>query len=103
MQRSPGRETSVSVKILLLGDSGTGKTSLVLRYVHGPDAEETQAARCSVYDPDVLVKELVVDGKNVKVSRSRTGLVVRYTVWFVPLVPLCRDKLLSVYVSMCNL
>ena len=63
----------MSVKILLLGDSGTGKTSLVLRYMYGPDAEEAQAARCSVYDPDVLVKELVVDGKTVKVSGLSIG------------------------------
>ena len=76
MQQRPGREMNVSVKILLLGDSGTGKTSLVMRYVHGPDAEEAQAARCSVYDPDVVVKELDIDGKRVKVSDSRSGLTV---------------------------
>ena len=89
MQQGSGRETSVSVKVLLLGDSGTGKTSLVLRYVYGPDAEEAQAARCSVYDPDVLVKELVLDGKSVKVSTltHATGLVLLFFVALGPLRP----------------
>ena len=91
MQQSPGRETSVSVKILLLGDSGTGKTSLVLRYVHGPDAEEAQAARCSVYDPDVLVKELVLDGKPVKVSQLAHATGVGKVYASLRLSPLCRD------------
>lgn len=74
----------VSVKILLLGDSGTGKTSLVQRYMYGPGAEEEQAVRSSVYDPDVAVKKVVMDGKTVKVSRSYKELAVR----FAPLVPL---------------
>lgn len=74
--------TMEEVKIILLGDSGVGKTSLITRFISDDDdsfARKNSAPRSSQFDPDVKAKEVEINGKNIKVqyyiqTRSQTTL-----------------------------
>lgn len=74
--------TMEEVKIILLGDSGVGKTSLITRFISDDDdsfARKNSAPRSSQFDPDVKAKEVEINGKNIKVqyyiqTRSQTPL-----------------------------
>lgn len=69
------------VKIILLGDSGVGKSSLIRRFISDDDdsfARKNSGPRNSQFDPDVKTKEVDIDGKTIKVctiqTRSQTPL-----------------------------
>lgn len=65
------------VKIILLGDPGVGKTSLINRFVYNEDSlgggahggSKGSVGRNSHYDPDVKTKEVTLsNGVTVKVA-----------------------------------
>ena len=59
------------VKIILLGDSGVGKTSLITRFISDDDdsfARKNSAPRSSQFDPDVKAKEVEINGITIKVQ-----------------------------------
>lgn len=67
------------VKIILLGDAGVGKTSLINCFIHEGDGLGSSGkrsgsgggSRSSHYDPDVRVKEVKLsDSRSVKVGIS---------------------------------
>ena len=67
------------VKIILLGDAGVGKTSLINHFIHEGDGLGSSGKRSgsgggmrsSHYDPDVRVKEVQLNnGRSVKVRIS---------------------------------
>jgi Ras-related protein Rab-7A len=51
----------VLLKIIILGDSGVGKTSLMNQYVNNKFSNQYKAT----IGADFLTKEIEVDGKNV--------------------------------------
>lgn len=55
---------TVNLKILIIGDSGTGKSSLLLRFVNDTYDPELSAT----IGVDFKVKTVVLDGKRVKLS-----------------------------------
>lgn len=55
------------VKILLMGDAEVGKSAMVDRFVKGDSHRRGNRPTSSVYDPDVIVKSVTVDGKKIKV------------------------------------
>lgn len=59
------------VKILLMGDPEVGKSAMVDRFVK--DEAQRRGARptSSVYDPDVIVKTVTLDGKRIKVCARK--------------------------------
>ena len=54
-------------KVLLLGDSGTGKSSLVLRYTDNI----FQASLISSIGVDFKIKKKEIDGKKIKIQVVR--------------------------------
>lgn len=68
-------QTMEEVKIILLGDSGVGKTSLITRFISEDDssfARKNSAPRSSQFDPDVKAKEVDINGKTIKVCTTQT-------------------------------
>lgn len=51
-------------KVLLLGDSGTGKSSLILRYTD----DQFNGALVSSIGVDFKIKKKEIDGKTVKIQ-----------------------------------
>jgi Ras-related protein Rab-18 len=58
-----GEPYADSFKILLVGDSGTGKSSLLLRFT-----SDTFEPLSSTIGVDFVSKSLVVDGRRVKLT-----------------------------------
>ena len=55
------------VKIIVIGDPGVGKSSIISRFIRGEDGRGRKDTRISQYDPDVSVKEIELDGQVIKV------------------------------------
>lgn len=61
------------VKVIVLGDPGVGKTSIISRFMRGDNKDAGKDSRISQYDPDVSVKEVVIDGMTIKVRMAWNG------------------------------
>ena len=62
-----GQEYDHLFKVLLLGDSGTGKSSLILRYTD----DIFNSALVSSIGVDSKVKKKIIDGKIIKIQIVR--------------------------------
>ena len=63
------QEYDFSFKVLLLGDSGTGKSSLILRYT-----EDTfNSSLVSSIGVDFKVKKKIIEGKIIKIQIVRNN------------------------------
>merc|ERR1712194_943693 len=61
MAYNPGQKKKVLLKVIILGDSGVGKTSLMNQYVNKKFTNQYKAT----IGADFLTKELVIDDKYV--------------------------------------
>ena len=67
-------------KVLLLGDSGTGKSSLVLRYTDNI----FQASLISSIGVDFKIKKKEIDGKKIKIQIvSIIKKIINYKIYIV--------------------
>ena len=64
-------------KVLLLGDSGTGKSSLILRYT-----EDTfNSTLVSSIGVDFKVKKKIIDGKIIRIQIVRNkNIIIKYKI-----------------------
>lgn len=58
------------VKILLMGDAEVGKTAMVDCFVKGESRRIGSRPSSSVYDPDVIIKTVTLDGRKIKVRAA---------------------------------
>lgn len=58
------------MKIIVLGDPGVGKSSIISRFIRDDSKPERKNTRVSQYDPDVSIKEVEVDGMTIKVNND---------------------------------
>ena len=66
------QEYDFSFKVLLLGDSGTGKSSLILRYT-----EDTfNSSLVSSIGVDFKVKKKIIEGKIIKIQIVRNNKII---------------------------
>jgi len=63
------KEYDQLIKLLLIGDSGVGKSCLLLRYVD----ETYQESYISTIGVDFKIKTIELDGKVIKLQVSRRG------------------------------
>lgn len=66
----------VLLKVIILGDSGVGKTSLMTRYVKDRFSHQYKAT----IGADFLTKDLEVDGRLVTMQIWDTGIYITYAV-----------------------
>ena len=66
--------TKAVFKIIILGDSSVGKTSLMTRYVNGNDSKITYQYGTS-FGADFMAKEVMVDDKMVSLQVKPLSLI----------------------------
>jgi len=72
------KSVSQDVKLLLIGDMGTGKTALMIRYCDGKFVETDTTGTKHVVEPDMRDKVISVDGTNTKVQIRDTAGTERF-------------------------
>ncbi len=68
-----GQKLSYYLRLIMLGDSGTGKTTLLLRYVHDNAEGEFRLSDKPIHTVDTKSKMVGRQGKNIRVEIQDTS------------------------------
>ncbi|XP_072043328.1 uncharacterized protein [Amphiura filiformis] len=73
-----GQKLSYYIRFIMIGDSGTGKTTLLLRYIHEDTEGEFRLSDKPVHTVDSKSKMIFRQGKNIRVEIQDTAGMERY-------------------------
>ena len=68
-----GQKLSYYLRVIMLGDSGTGKTTLVLRYTHDDAEEDFRPNDKPVHTVDTKTKVTFRHGKQIRIEIQDTA------------------------------
>ena len=67
-----GQKLSYMIRLIMIGDSGTGKTTLLLRYTHDGE-DEFKLADKPIHTIDTKSKNIFRHGKNIRLQIQDTA------------------------------